>query len=55
MTIIIIIIIIKLETKRDNMHTGRCGNTQKEKCRAKRSGKEAKIQEFTYRYNKSGT
>ena len=33
------------------MRTGSCGNTHKQKCRAKRSGKGAKIQEFMYRYN----
>jgi hypothetical protein len=32
------------------MHTGRCGNTRGQKCRARGSGKEAKIQEFLYRY-----
>jgi hypothetical protein len=31
------------------MHTDRCGKTHKQKCRAKRSGKEDKIQEFMYR------
>jgi hypothetical protein len=31
------------------MHTDRCGNTCGQKCRAKGSGKEAKIQEFMYR------
>ena len=31
------------------MHTDRCGNTRREKCLAKGSGKEAKIQEFMYR------
>ena len=31
------------------MHTDRCGNTCRQKCCAKRSGKEVKIQEFTYR------
>ena len=30
------------------MHTDRCGNTCTQKCRAKGSGKEVKIQEFTY-------
>jgi hypothetical protein len=30
-------------------HTDRCGNTRGQKCRAKGSGKEAKIQEFMYR------
>ena len=30
------------------MHTNRCGNTHREKCRAKGSGKEVKIQEFVY-------
>jgi hypothetical protein len=41
---IIIIIIIK-----KNMHTDRCGNTHRQKCCAKGSGKEVKIQEFVYR------
>jgi hypothetical protein len=31
-------IIIK-NTKRENMHTDRCGNTRRQKCCAKRSGK----------------
>jgi len=31
------------------MHTDRCGNNHREKCRAKGSGKEVKIQEFVYR------
>ena len=31
------------------MHTDRCGNTRRQKCRAKGSGKEIKIQEFMYR------
>jgi len=31
------------------MHTDRCGNTRRQKCRAKGSGKEVKIQEFMYR------
>ena len=31
------------------MHTDSCGNTSGQKCRAKGSGKEAKIQEFMYR------
>jgi hypothetical protein len=31
------------------MHTDRCGNTGRQKCRAKGSGKEVKIQEFRYR------
>ena len=31
------------------MHTDRCGNTRREKCCAKGSGKEVKIQEFMYR------
>ena len=30
------------------MHTGRCGNTRRQKCCAKGSGKEVKIQEFMY-------
>ena len=32
------------------MHTERCGNTRRQKCRAKGSGKEAKIQKFMYRH-----
>ena len=31
------------------MHTDRCGNTRRQKCCAKGSGKEVKIQEFLYR------
>jgi hypothetical protein len=31
------------------MHTDRCGNTCRQKCRAKGSGKEVKIQEFMCR------
>ena len=31
------------------MHTDRCGNTRRQKCCAKGSGKELKIQEFVYR------
>ena len=31
------------------MRADRCGNTRGQKCRAKRSGKVAKIQEFVYR------
>jgi hypothetical protein len=31
------------------MHTDRCGNTCRQKCYAKGSGKEVKIQEFVYR------
>ena len=30
------------------MHTDRCGNTRRQKCRAKGSGKEDKMQEFIY-------
>ena len=31
------------------MHTDRCGNTRRQKCCGKGSGKEVKIQEFMYR------
>jgi len=31
------------------MHADRCGNTRRQKCCAKGSGKEFKIQEFMYR------
>ena len=41
-------IIIK-NKKRENKHTDRCGNTSRQKCCAKGSGKEVKIQEFMYR------
>jgi hypothetical protein len=37
------------KTKKENMHTERCGNTGRQKCCAKGSGKEVKIQEFMYR------
>jgi len=30
------------------MHTDRCGNTRRQKCRAKGIGKEVQIQEFMY-------
>ena len=30
------------------MHTDRCGNTRRQKCCAKGSGKEVEIQEFMY-------
>jgi hypothetical protein len=30
------------------MHTDRCGNTGRQKCSAKGSGKEVKIQQFRY-------
>jgi len=42
MMMMIIIIII-------NMHTDRCGNTRRQKCCAKGSGKEVKIQELMCR------
>jgi len=35
--------------KRETMHTDRCGNTRRQKCCAKGSGKFVKIQEFVYR------
>ena len=41
-------IIIKNE-KEKIIHTDRCGNTRRQKCCAKGSGKEVKIQEFMYR------
>jgi hypothetical protein len=41
-------IIIK-NKKREKMHTDRCGNTYRQKCCVKGSGKEVKTQEFTYR------
>jgi len=42
----LIVIIIQ---RREDMHTDRCGNTRRQKCCAKGSGKEIKIQEFVYR------
>ena len=41
-------IIIKSK-KRENMQTDRCGNTGRQKCCKKGSGKKVKIQEFMYR------
>jgi hypothetical protein len=41
-------IIIKTK-KREDVHTDRCGNTSRNKCRGKGSGKEVKIPEFRYR------
>jgi hypothetical protein len=35
------------------MHADRCGNTHRQKCRAKGSGKEVKIQELRYRDTKN--
>jgi len=35
--------------KRENMHTDKWGSTRSQKCCAKGSGKEVKIQEFMYR------
>jgi len=35
--------------KRENMHTDRCGNTRRQKCCAKGSGKKVKIPEILYR------
>jgi hypothetical protein len=42
------VIIIK-KKKRENVHTDRCSNTRRQKCHAKGSRKETKIQEFMYR------
>jgi hypothetical protein len=39
---------IIIKNKRENMYTDRCGNTRRQKCRAKGSGKEVKMQEFRY-------
>jgi hypothetical protein len=41
-------IIIKSK-KKEAMHTDRCGNTGRQKCRSKGSGNAVKIQEFSYR------
>jgi hypothetical protein len=35
--------------KREKMHTDRCGNTSGQKCHAKGSRRETKIQQFVYR------
>ena len=43
-----LVIIIK-NKKREIMHTDRCGNTRRQKCCAKGSGKEVKIQAFICR------
>jgi hypothetical protein len=42
----VVVVIIVIIVKEKTMHTDRCGNTRRQKCRAKRSGKEVKIQEF---------
>jgi len=42
-------IIIKNKQEKNMRTDDRCGNTCRQKCRAKGSGKEAKIQEFMYR------
>ena len=36
-------------TKKRDLHTDKCGNTRRQKCCTKGSGKEVKIQEFVYR------
>ena len=41
--------IILKERKRENIYTSRCGNACGQKCHAKGSRQEAKIQEFMYR------
>jgi len=38
----------KKKKERENMHTDRCGNTCRQKCCAKGSRKETKIQKFMY-------
>ena len=38
-----------LKQKRENMHTDKCGNTYRQKCCAKGSGKEVTIQEYMYK------
>jgi hypothetical protein len=49
-----IIIIIIIINKKENMLTDRCVNTRRQKCRAKGSGKQVKIQEFRYRDTTNG-
>jgi hypothetical protein len=41
--------IMNKNKKREDMQTDRCGNSCKQKCHAKGSGKEVKIQQFRYR------
>ena len=36
------------------MHTDRCGKTHRQKCLARGRGKEAKIQDFMYRFTTKG-
>jgi hypothetical protein len=38
-----------LKSRRENMHTDRCGNTRRQKSHAKGNRKEAKIQKFMQR------
>jgi len=40
---------IIIKNIKKNMHTDRCGNTCRQKCCAKGSGNEAKIQDFMYK------
>ena len=42
-------IIMENKKRRENVRTDRCGNTRRQKCCAKGSGREVKIQEFLYR------
>jgi uncharacterized protein YxeA len=46
--IILILIILIIIIITEDTHTDRCGNTCRQKCRAKESGKEVKIQQFRY-------
>jgi len=41
---IIILLLINIKQKRENMHIDRCGNTCRQNCCAKGSGKKVKIQ-----------
>jgi len=45
---------IIIKNKRDNMRTPRSGNTHIKKCLAQGKGKEATIQDFTYRNTMNG-
>jgi hypothetical protein len=49
MMMMMMMMIIIIKQKRVNIHTDRCGNTCRQKCCAKGSGKDVKIQELIYR------
>jgi hypothetical protein len=53
MSVVVVVVVNKpdiiIKKKRENMHADRCGNTSRQKCHAKESREETKIQELMYR------